>query len=94
LIAGPENTVYAEGLFHLKVRLTDYPFKSPIIKFITKIYHPNVNTDGTMGFSEGYSISFGDNWSPNLRIVHMLEAMRALLIEPNPVEAIVREIGH
>ena len=43
-IIGPEGSVYEGGVFEMEIKLPqDYPFKPPIIKFVTKVYHPNVN---------------------------------------------------
>ena len=42
-IAGPPDTPYEHGKFNLSIKLPEsYPFKAPIIRFITKIWHPNV----------------------------------------------------
>ena len=41
---GPRDTPYKGGLFYISVLFShDYPNKAPKIKFITPIYHPNVN---------------------------------------------------
>jgi ubiquitin-conjugating enzyme (huntingtin interacting protein 2) len=42
---GPPDTPYAGGNFQVDIRIPDmYPFKSPIMKFDTKIWHPNVSS--------------------------------------------------
>jgi ubiquitin-conjugating enzyme E2 T len=46
-ILGPDGTVYANGVFKLQVRVPDrYPFEPPNVKFVTPIYHPNIDSGG------------------------------------------------
>ncbi|XP_016453599.2 uncharacterized protein LOC107777942 isoform X2 [Nicotiana tabacum] len=46
-IEGPEGTVYAKGLFNLKIQIPKrYPFQPPIVTFVTPIYHPNIDNGG------------------------------------------------
>merc|ERR1711974_83239 len=46
-ITGPPGSPYEEGKFVISVEFPDdYPFKPPKVKFITKVYHPNVKSDG------------------------------------------------
>ncbi|KFK26457.1 hypothetical protein AALP_AA8G251500 [Arabis alpina] len=41
-IQGPEDTVYANGIFNVKIQILErYPFQPPIVAFATPIYHPN-----------------------------------------------------
>lgn len=42
---GPPGTPYEGGLYKIDVRIpSDYPFKPPIMKFETKVWHPNVSS--------------------------------------------------
>jgi len=42
---GPPDTPYAGGTFKVDIQIPDsYPFKSPIMRFDTRIWHPNVSS--------------------------------------------------
>jgi ubiquitin-conjugating enzyme E2 T len=46
-ITGPEETPYSEGIFRLEVSIPPrYPFEPPKVRFITPIYHPNIDDGG------------------------------------------------
>nr|XP_027193956.1 ubiquitin-conjugating enzyme E2 2-like [Dermatophagoides pteronyssinus] len=48
LIFGPEDTVWEGGIFVLSIKFPEnYPDKPPVVKFVTKIFHPNVYADGS-----------------------------------------------
>lgn len=42
---GPPGTPYAGGTYKIDIQIPDmYPFKSPIMKFETKVWHPNISS--------------------------------------------------
>jgi peroxin-4 len=44
LLKGPPDTPYEGGVFQLSITCgSDYPLAPPSIKFITKVFHPNVH---------------------------------------------------
>ncbi|RYP68234.1 hypothetical protein DL770_008470 [Monosporascus sp. CRB-9-2] len=91
-LKGPANTPYAGGSFDLTLTLPpDYPFKAPQINFVTRIWHPNVTNDSVGSVCLG--ILKPDNWKPPCRVRAVLEAVRALLVEPNPDDPLEARIA-
>ena len=44
-VPAPPDTVYAGGTFAVDIQIPEgYPFKPPIVKFHTKIFHPNISS--------------------------------------------------
>ncbi|KAK7994782.1 hypothetical protein PG990_013555 [Apiospora arundinis] len=44
-IPGPPGTPYEGGSFIVDVRIpTEYPFRPPVMKFDTKVWHPNISS--------------------------------------------------
>jgi ubiquitin-conjugating enzyme (huntingtin interacting protein 2) len=42
---GPPDTPYTDGTYEIDIKIPpDYPFRPPVMKFITKIWHPNISS--------------------------------------------------
>ena len=88
-IIGPINSPYEGGIFNLTIKFpNDYPFKPPKITFDTKIYHPNINKNGSICLD-----ILKDQWSPVLSVANVLLSICSLLTDPNPDDPLEPEIA-
>lgn len=88
-IMGPPDSPYQGGVFFLTIHFpTDYPFKPPKVAFTTRIYHPNINSNGSICLD-----ILRSQWSPALTISKVLLSICSLLCDPNPDDPLVPEIA-
>ena len=89
-IVGPEETPYHGGMFKLSIQFpVDYPFRAPHVRFVTKIYHPNINSSGLICLD-----ILKDKWSPALTVSKLLLSISSLLSDPNPDDPCVPDIAN
>ncbi|CAG8534941.1 12160_t:CDS:2 [Rhizophagus irregularis] len=79
-IMGPPDSPYEGCVFYLDIHFPeDFPFKPPRVRFITKIYHPNIDSNGHIDLD-----ILKYNWSPALSTSNLLLSICSFLTDPNP----------
>ncbi|KAH8162945.1 hypothetical protein CIB48_g5303 [Xylaria polymorpha] len=67
------------------------PLPAPQVNFATRIYHPNITNDSLGNICLG--LLKAENWKPASRVRAVLEAVRHLLVEPNPDDPLEARIA-
>ncbi|XP_053943287.1 ubiquitin-conjugating enzyme E2 T isoform X1 [Cuculus canorus] len=92
-ITGGAGTPYEKGIFNLEIVIPErYPFEPPKIRFLTPIYHPNIDAAGRICLDVLKSPPKGA-WTPCLNIVTLLTSIQLLMAEPNPDDPLMAEIS-
>jgi len=74
----PHDTPFEDGTFKLTIEFTEeYPNKPPTVRFVSKMFHPNVYADG------GICLDILQNrWSPTYDVSAILTSIQVLSFLP------------
>uniref|UniRef100_A0A3B5QHH4 UBC core domain-containing protein n=1 Tax=Xiphophorus maculatus TaxID=8083 RepID=A0A3B5QHH4_XIPMA len=80
ILEGPADTPYEKGTFELYCQFgTEYPVKPPTVRFVTPIYHCNINNVGRICHN-----ILDRNYNSLITMREILEAVFGLLMHPEP----------
>ncbi|XP_070601839.1 ubiquitin-conjugating enzyme E2 T [Erythrolamprus reginae] len=92
-ILGCTNTPYEKGVFALEVIVPErYPFEPPKMRFLTPIYHPNIDSAGRICL-DVLRLPPKGAWRPSLNIATLLTSIQILMNEPNPDDPLMADIS-
>uniref|UniRef100_A0A8C8C6C0 E2 ubiquitin-conjugating enzyme n=1 Tax=Oncorhynchus tshawytscha TaxID=74940 RepID=A0A8C8C6C0_ONCTS len=87
LFSFQNDSPYQGGVFFLTIHFpTDYPFKPPKLAFTTRIYHPNINSNGSICLD-----ILRSQWSPALTISKVPEIARIYKTDTEKYNRLARE---
>ncbi|KAK4773347.1 hypothetical protein SAY87_028366 [Trapa incisa] len=74
------NYLSCSGTFKLTLQFTeDYPNKPPTVRFVSRMFHPNIYADGSICLD-----ILQNQWSPIYDVAAILTSIQSLLCDPNP----------
>ena len=80
VIEGVEDTIFEGAVFVLSIELgVKYPAEPPLVKFVTKCFHPNIYRDGKICLD-----ILQNEWVNTYSLGAVLQSIQQLLADPNP----------
>ncbi|CAF0964222.1 unnamed protein product [Adineta ricciae] len=87
----PKSNIYNQAAFQIEIKLpAEYPFKAPELRFVTPIYHPNVDEKGKICVD---LINTSETFKPTTPLTDVVKAVANLIDSPNIDHALNPEIA-
>lgn len=91
-IVGPPESPFEEGVFRVELDCSGrYPFEPPKARFLTSIYHPNIDSAGRICL-DLLKMPPKGSWKPSINIATLLTSLRVLMSEPNPDDGLLPDV--
>eukprot|EP00049_Salpingoeca_infusionum_P015341 m.297442 g.297442 ORF g.297442 m.297442 type:complete len:200 (+) comp15858_c6_seq31:92-691(+) len=92
-VSGPTDSPYEGGVFRLEiVCLPRYPFQPPQVRFLTPIYHPNIDKGGRICLDLLKPPPQG-TWKPAMNLSTLLASIQLLMATPNPDDGLRPDVS-
>lgn len=71
---------------------SQYPFRPPVIKFVTPVYHPNIDVDGKICL-DVLQMPPSGSYNPAITLESILLSIQLLLGSPNPDDPLRSDVA-
>jgi ubiquitin-conjugating enzyme E2 A len=89
VVFGPKDSIWEDARFRVSLTFSEeYPNQAPVVQFVSRVYHPNVYSDGTICVD-----ILDESWLPSNGVRGILLGLLTLLLEPNPNSAANSDAG-
>lgn len=76
----PTSNIYNQAAYQIEIKLPpEFPFKPPEVRFVTQIYHPNVDEQGKICVD---LLNSNETWKPTTPLVDVIKAVVELIDNP------------
>jgi ubiquitin-protein ligase len=77
----PNSDIFNQAAFQIEIKLLEgYPFKAPEVRFVTPIYHPNVDENGKSCLA---LLTSGETFKPTTSLTDIVRAVVHLIDNPD-----------
>ncbi|KAM7042361.1 ubiquitin-conjugating enzyme E2 B isoform 1-T1 [Acridotheres tristis] len=89
VIFGPEGTPFEDGTFKLVIEFSEeYPNKPPTVRFLSKMFHPNVYADGSICLD-----ILQNRWSPTYDVSSILTSIQVCTVKVKLCSSVKADVG-